>query len=101
MPIYAYERVEGACERCPGRFDELQKLNAEPLTQCPRCGEAVRRTLSSFAIQRGGALSASRDLTPDQIGKAGFTQYKKVEPGVYEKTAGKGPNTIHKPPGQN
>ena len=32
MPIYEYE-----CTSCHHHFDLIQKINAEPVTQCPKC----------------------------------------------------------------
>jgi hypothetical protein len=36
----------------------------------------------------------AHQLRESNIEKAGFTQYKKIGKGVYEKTAGKGPGII-------
>lgn len=52
MPIFAYQ-----CRSCGHRFDELQKLDAVPLTDCPACGEAALRKLLSaprFHLKGGG-----------------------------------------------
>lgn len=52
MPIYEY-----ACQRCEHVFDALQKMNAEPLKDCPECGEpALKKLLSApnFRLKGGG-----------------------------------------------
>ncbi|NLB52717.1 MAG: transcriptional regulator [Syntrophomonadaceae bacterium] len=40
MPIYDYK-----CSQC-GRFDKMQKISEEPLTECPVCGSPVQRLIS-------------------------------------------------------
>ncbi|MEE4331557.1 MAG: zinc ribbon domain-containing protein [Wenzhouxiangella sp.] len=91
MPIYEYSCSNDAgCDYCRYRFSVLQKLADEPLTQCPRCHGPVRRLISSPHVVAGQA----HRLKESNIEKAGFTQYKKIGKGVYEKTAGKGPGII-------
>jgi putative FmdB family regulatory protein len=51
MPLYEYE-----CEAENGRrFEIIQKFSDAPLTVCPTCGGAVRRLISSPAIQFKGS----------------------------------------------
>lgn len=52
MPIFAYR-----CAACGHQFDELQKLGAAALTDCPECGEpALKKLLSApkFRLKGGG-----------------------------------------------
>ncbi len=52
MPIFAYR-----CAACGHQFDELQKLGAASLTDCPKCGEAALKKLLSapkFHLKGGG-----------------------------------------------
>lgn len=42
MPIYEY-----ACKSCSHRLDALQKMNDDPLVECPECGEAALKRLLS------------------------------------------------------
>ena len=67
----------------------MQKLTDEPLKYCPECHNPVRRKIS-----RPNLASPAPSLSQDNIEKHGLTQFKKVEKGVYEKTAGKGPDYI-------
>jgi len=48
MPIYEYqaEDSEKACGCCCKPFEILQRLDEEPLAQCPECGTSVRKILS-------------------------------------------------------
>lgn len=41
MPTYEY-----ACGTC-GTFEQFQRITEDPLSDCPRCGSAVRRLISS------------------------------------------------------
>ena len=50
MPLYEYE-----CDTCGHRFEVIQKFSDAPLTTCPKCGGAVRKLLSSPAIQFKGS----------------------------------------------
>ncbi|QKK02513.1 MAG: zinc ribbon domain-containing protein [Pseudomonadota bacterium] len=91
MPFYEYRcRSPKGCPHCHESFTVLQRLDDEPLSKCPRCGAAVRRLISPPSVvgRHSGA--------PDQstIEKAGFTQYRRIGRGVYEKSAGKGPDII-------
>lgn len=52
MPIYEYE-----CTNCDHNFDELQKMSAEHLVDCPSCNEPnLSRLVSapSFRLKGGG-----------------------------------------------
>lgn len=91
MPIYEYiNDAEPGCEICRSRFTRLQKLSEPALRTCPGCGGPVRRVISPPNVVSGKA----HQLRESNIEKAGFTQYKKIGKGVYEKTAGKGPGII-------
>jgi putative FmdB family regulatory protein len=50
MPLYEYE-----CEACSHRFEVIQKFSDPPIEKCPKCGGAVRKLLSSPAIQFKGS----------------------------------------------
>ena len=92
MPIYEYQpRGEAHCDFCRDGFDALRKLSDPALEACPECGAPIDRKISAPNLGSGGP-----SLDESNIEKHGFTQYKKVEKGVYEKTAGKGPDFISK-----
>ncbi len=90
MPIYEYAPVSGACDRCAGRFEVMQSIHDPALITCPDCGQPIRRMLSAPAIASGG----SHLLRESHFSKHGFTQYRRVAKGHYEKTAGPGPEMI-------
>jgi putative FmdB family regulatory protein len=90
MPIYEYQAAgQDSCDYCKAGFDIMQKLADEPLKLCPECHSPVRRKIS-----RPNLASPAPSLSKENIEKHGFTQFRKVEKGVYEKTAGKGPDFI-------
>jgi putative FmdB family regulatory protein len=90
MPFYEYiASGEPHCPLCGEGFDRLQKLDDDDLSVCPDCGAEVVRKISAPNL-----ASSSPSLQSDNIEKHGFTQYKKLDKGVYEKTAGKGPDII-------
>lgn len=91
MPIYEYITATGpGCTHCQSGFSLLQRLSDPLVTVCPQCGEPVRKLISPPNVVSG----KSHMLRESSIEKAGFTQYRKVGKGVYEKTAGKGPGVI-------
>jgi len=91
MPFYEYIHADGpGCGHCRGRFTLLQRLSEQPVETCPECGSPVRRVISPPTVVSG----KSHQLKESSIEKHGFTQYKKIGKGVYEKTAGKGPGII-------
>ena len=94
MPFYEYildaESSDAGCECCRERFTVLQKISDAPVSVCPNCNSPVRRIISPPHVVSGKA----HQLKESNIEKAGFTQYKKIGKGVYEKTAGKGPGII-------
>ncbi len=90
MPIYEYQAVgQDCCDHCKTTFDVMQKISDEPLKFCPQCHNPVHRKISSPNLAR-----SKPSLSNENIEKHGFTQFRKVEKGVYEKTAGKGPDFI-------
>ena len=50
MPLYEYQ-----CEACNHRFERIQKFSDPPVEICPTCGGAVRKLISSPAIQFKGS----------------------------------------------
>ena len=49
MPLYEYQ-----CDACAHRFEVIQKFSDSPVDVCPKCGGAVKKLLSSPAIQFKG-----------------------------------------------
>jgi putative FmdB family regulatory protein len=50
MPLYEYH-----CDACATRFERIQKYSDPPIDTCPACGGAVRKLVSSPAIQFKGS----------------------------------------------
>lgn len=90
MPIYEYAPVTLGCSDCAPSFEVLRKIADPELTHCETCKQPIRRVISASAVIVGG----SHHLREGHFSKHGFTQYRKVEKGKYEKTAGEGPDTI-------
>lgn len=61
MPIYEY-----ACKKCQHTLDALQKMNDEPLLECPECGEPqLRRLISAPRFRLKGAGWYETDFKKD------------------------------------
>lgn len=56
MPMYEYK-----CESCDNQFELRQKFSDPPATECPACGGAVSKLISSasFALKGGGWYNES------------------------------------------
>lgn len=91
MPIYEYApTTDAGCGRCRPGFERLQKLSDAELTTCPDCGAPVARRISAPHVVAGHA----HQLGESHLARHGFSQYRRVGQGVYEKTAGEGPSHI-------
>lgn len=91
VPFYEYVSLKPTdCAHCSTPFTLLQRLSDPALEHCPECGHGVRKIISPPNVVAGEA----HKLNPSNVEKAGFTQYRKIGKGVYEKTAGKGPGVI-------
>ena len=50
MPLYEYE-----CFLCHSRFERIQRVSDDPVSECPSCGGSVRRLLGVPALQFKGS----------------------------------------------
>ena len=50
MPLYEYE-----CFLCGERFERIQRVSDDPVSECPSCGGSVRRLLGVPALQFKGS----------------------------------------------
>jgi putative FmdB family regulatory protein len=79
MPLYEYQ-----CEACSHRFERIQKFSDPPIASCPTCGGAVRKLISSPAIQFKGtgwyitdyARSGKSDAGKSEGSAAGSSETK-------------------------
>ena len=90
MPIYEYAPTTNGCAVCRAGIERLQRLSDPPLAVCPECNAPLERVIGAPQVVAGQAHTQRES----HIAKHGFTQYRKVGKGKYEKTAGKGPSTI-------
>lgn len=81
MPIREYTAVDtgNCCRHCRDGFEEMESMDAPAKETCPRCGGKIARQLSAPSV--GGSQSGLHDRAKN----AGFTTYKKLGKGEYEK----------------
>lgn len=98
MPLYEYQ-----CEACSHRFERIQKFSDPPADACPTCGSAVRKLISSPAIQfkgsgfyitdygkSGSGSDESKSQKADKEGAAGEKKSEsKGDKGEKSETSGK------------
>lgn len=68
MPLYEYQ-----CESCEHRFERIQKYTDPLPDECPKCGGAVRKLMSSPAIQFKGTGWYITDYAKKPAADAGKT----------------------------
>jgi putative FmdB family regulatory protein len=90
MPLYVYEHDSDPGDACSERFEVLQQVKDDPVSRCPECGKPCHRVFSPFQPMKG----TKSMLSPKNLDRLGFTQYKRAGDGHYEKTAGGGPRVI-------
>jgi putative FmdB family regulatory protein len=88
MPIYEYEPDGHDCLICNGRTEVIQKITDETLKFCPTCGLEVKRIVSRASFKLGVRSS------PEKAAQKGFSTFKRVEKGKWEKVGGEGPDMI-------
>ena len=90
MPIYQYAPTgDQHCSICAEGFELLERLSDTPLDQCPACKAPIRRVISAPRIN-----TLHPNMNADNVAKKGFTQYRRIAKGQYEKTAGNGPDFL-------
>lgn len=97
MPTYVYEVITESGE-AGERFEVVQKMSDPPLVEHPDTGQPVRRVfVPTWIAGRLAPMRTERNLKDDsRLARLGFTKYVKSSDGRYEKTAGDGPDLIHK-----
>ncbi len=79
MPIYEYE-----CKECGKRFEKMQPVTAEPLTECLNCGKGpVRRVFQPVGVIFKGSgwyITDSRKAnSPKETSNSGSSSETKSE----------------------
>ncbi|MFQ5660251.1 MAG: FmdB family zinc ribbon protein [Gammaproteobacteria bacterium] len=65
MPIYEYQ-----CDICEHRLELIQKINEEPLSECPECGEdGLRKLISPVSFRLKGTGWYETDFKDKSGGK--------------------------------
>ena len=86
MPIYEYR-----CEACGHTLDALQKVNDEPLVECPSCSaSALKRLISAPAFRLKGSGWYETDFKSDKDKKRNLAETGGKESGGAEKAKSDG-----------
>jgi len=80
MPLYEYERCDGDCKICGGKFTIRRPVDAPELAKCPLCKAPVRKVISAFSTP-----TKLKPLSVSDAKKAGFTVLKRLGKGEYER----------------
>lgn len=91
MPIREYVPVEPpGCALCCYGFERLERFDEPALAACPACAGPIRHALGAVTVVSGQA----HVLREGHLARQGFSQYRRVEKGKYEKTTGDGPDSF-------
>jgi len=83
MPVYTYR-----CESCGLQFDHTQKFSDPPLTECPECGEPVRKVYQPVGIVfKGSGFYATDHRSPSGNGKSRSSENKSTEKGTSDSSS--------------
>lgn len=82
MPTYEY-----ACRDCGHRFDTVQSIHDDALTECPECGGSVRRVVAAVGVQFKGSGFYRTD-SRESAGKAGKSGGSTSSSGSSESSGG-------------
>jgi len=77
MPSYDYE-----CRVCGHTFEATQSMFDDPLTDCPKCGKAVRRIIygGSGVIFKGSGFYVNDSKGKNAASKSGASQSSEAKP---------------------
>lgn len=94
MPIYVYEYLDDAGEGTGERFERIQQMSEDALTEHE--GRPVRRVPQAVSIAgQWSDTKAKSTLSNKNLERLGFTKYEKRGDGYMERVAGKqGPKSI-------
>jgi putative FmdB family regulatory protein len=83
MPIYEYQ-----CHACGHELEAIQKFSADPLTECPECGQpSLKKMISATAFRLKGDGWYETDFK--QGGKKNLHESGGKEPAPSACSAGK------------
>ncbi len=81
MPLRHYMPLQPPCRLCGPGFEHRQSATAADLTECPKCGQPVRRG----GVPAVNSPKLSAPLSVSRARQAGFTVLKRTPAGEYER----------------
>jgi hypothetical protein len=95
MPTYDYELLDAHGKPTGERFELVQRMSEDALTEQPGTGRACRRAISAPAIAGNYSPLNKTRLSNDNLTRLGFTKYERKGKGYMERVAGtEGPKSI-------
>jgi len=94
MPIYVYEVI---LDNGQGgeQFEVFQGMNEPELTRHPETGVPIRRVIQAPNIAgKWSSWGEKSRLSDKNLAEKGFTKYVRAGDGTYEKTTGRGPDSL-------
>lgn len=96
MPTYEYEILDPKGEPTGERFEIVQPMKEDALTEHPESGKPCRRAITRPNIAgKWSDMKSKSSLSNKNLERLGFTKYEKKGDGYMERVAGKeGPKSI-------
>lgn len=97
MPTYVYEVLDEAGEPTGDRFELVEAMSDDPITEHPETGQPVRRMFVPFHVAgKHAPMKTDAALADDKkLERLGFTKYVKSGDGSYDKVVGEGPKALN------
>jgi len=94
MPTYVYVTINA--DGSDGEvFEVVQRMSDPTLTRHPESGASVRRLVQAPNIGGGWSDASTKNKLSDRnLDRLGFTKYVNQGGGKFEKTAGRGPDSL-------
>lgn len=87
MPQYdfiAVDRENRCCEYCTVPFEVFQSMSEDPILQCPKCGNAVKKFIGSCNVSK--KKSTKSVLSDKNLSNNGFVKLVNEGGGKFRKT---------------
>ncbi len=81
MPLRLYAPLTPPCRLCGAGFEAMQPAGDAPLTNCPKCGQAV----ACAGPQPIGTPRLTAPVSVSDAKAAGFTVLRRTSAGEFEK----------------
>jgi len=81
MPLHFFVPIHSPCKLCGEGFEHHARTGDAPITECPTCGQQIRRQV----IQSANTPKLSGSISVSMAKQVGFAFLKRNSAGYFEK----------------